>query len=558
MIGIPGICRINGIEKYRGAVIETGNNMKNKHAPYLIFIMFFLAVIYAVPLVQGVIEYRKNKTVQAFDIVLDAAVTPFKRQARLHRLAQKQFQCVDTLYNEMQKSRATVPEGGGFPERLSDAEALCADMKKTLCSVNRYVALDSTGRQVKTLDTVSAMLGGLAPGDSGSLEKLRRITGMLRDEYRLPGLFEATVIGVNNLKYIFWNDRYLRPFEKELENSSVFVGQARPLLQHAWYVLFKDLGTKGIRGLGDWYFYTLDVDYLVKPSVLDKRSISVDPNDRQLTDDPVAAITAFNKRLAARGIDLLVVVVPGKPSIYPDVLSKRIGSGSAAAFSHSNAIIRELEHRGVNAVDLFGPFAKERALDGQAGDSMYLRQDTHWKARGVRCAAKVVAQRIKSFPRYRQGTAEYAIDSTIVDRVGDVAIMSSLALLGKPGASRELTAEKTKCYRVYRVFRDSLGNEAGRELYKDDFRSSEILILGDSFSRIYQTDEPRGAGWISHLALELSQPVASVVNDGGASTLARRSLARRINLLKGKKLVVWEIVERDFRFGEDGWKDVEL
>jgi hypothetical protein len=49
-----------------------------------------------------------------------------------------------------------------------------------------------------------------------------------------------------------------------------------------------------------------------------------------------------------------------------------------------------------------------------------------------------------------------------------------------------------------------------------------------------------------------------VVNDGGASTLARRSLARRIGLLKGKKLVVWEIVERDFRFGDDGWKDVAL
>ena len=52
--------------------------------------------------------------------------------------------------------------------------------------------------------------------------------------------------------------------------------------------------------------------------------------------------------------------------------------------------------------------------------------------------------------------------------------------------------------------------------------------------------------------------VASMVNDGGASTLARRSLARRANLLTGKKLVVWEIVERDFRFGEDGWKDVAL
>jgi hypothetical protein len=38
----------------------------------------------------------------------------------------------------------------------------------------------------------------------------------------------------------------------------------------------------------------------------------------------------------------------------------------------------------------------------------------------------------------------------------------------------------------------------------------------------------------------------------------RQSLARRAGILKGKKLVVWEIVERDFRFGEEGWKDVPL
>jgi hypothetical protein len=122
----------------------------------------------------------------------------------------------------------------------------------------------------------------------------------------------------------------------------------------------------------------------------------------------------------------------------------------------------------------------------------------------------------------------------------------------------DFAPEKTKCYQVYRVLRDSTGKAGGRVLYKDEFHSSRILLLGDRFSRIYQTDEPRSAGLIAHLACELSQPVASIVNDGGASTLVRQSLARRANLLKGKKLVVWEIIERDFRFGAEGWKDVPL
>ena len=94
--------------------------------------------------------------------------------------------------------------------------------------------------------------------------------------------------------------------------------------------------------------------------------------------------------------------------------------------------------------------------------------------------------------------------------------------------------------------------------FKDDFRKSEILILGDSFSRIYQTDSPVNAGWIAHFAKNVNRPVASIVSDGGASTLVREKLARKASVLKGKKLLIWEFVERDLRFGAEGWKDVEF
>ena len=85
-----------------------------------------------------------------------------------------------------------------------------------------------------------------------------------------------------------------------------------------------------------------------------------------------------------------------------------------------------------------------------------------------------------------------------------------------------------------------------------------MLVLGDSFLRIYQSDEPKAAGFLAHLALNLQRPVASIVNDGGASTLVRQQLSRRADLLEGKKLVVWEFVERDLRFGTEGWKQVPI
>jgi hypothetical protein len=87
---------------------------------------------------------------------------------------------------------------------------------------------------------------------------------------------------------------------------------------------------------------------------------------------------------------------------------------------------------------------------------------------------------------------------------------------------------------------------------------SEVLVLGDSFLRIFQADAPGAAGFIAHLASRLHQPVTSIVNDGGASTLVRQELYRRPALLKNKKVVIWQFVERDLRFGTEGWQRVPL
>jgi hypothetical protein len=82
--------------------------------------------------------------------------------------------------------------------------------------------------------------------------------------------------------------------------------------------------------------------------------------------------------------------------------------------------------------------------------------------------------------------------------------------------------------------------------------------LGDSFARIFEQDEPGQAGLIAHLAALLQQHLAAIVNDGGASTLVRQQLARQPELLKGKKLVIWEFVERDICQATEGWQQIDL
>jgi hypothetical protein len=153
---------------------------------------------------------------------------------------------------------------------------------------------------------------------------------------------------------------------------------------------------------------------------------------------------------------------------------------------------------------------------------------------------------------------EFASDTVVISRYGDVAEMIGMPASIVAKRRFPFVAESTVCHQVSKIVRDGENRIVKRMLYKDDYRGSNILVLGDSYSRIFQTDPPKSAGWIANLARELSQPVASLVNDGGASTLVRRTLARKPGLLRNKKLVIWEVVERDFRFGDEGWKKIRI
>jgi hypothetical protein len=114
-------------------------------------------------------------------------------------------------------------------------------------------------------------------------------------------------------------------------------------------------------------------------------------------------------------------------------------------------------------------------------------------------------------------------------------------------------------------------------------QQARVLVLGDSFCRIYQYAEPQSlgelpatstagaaadsgtkrllpgsAGFISHLALALKSPVDAIVSDGGAATDVRRKLSTNPEILEGKQVVVWEFVERDIALGAQGWEEVAL
>ncbi len=556
----------------------------------VIFSMVFCGIILSVPVTQVIVELARKERVQAADILADTFVTPVSRN---RAIASDLRKIADSLKSGERLAARAFPDGRNgrspdmvlpagstemVPENVSaareklyilveDVHAGLVGLRAKIIEKNRYVA-DSTASEIALLDSVLRVLEKCGESvDKGDGTAVRRAVGQMLSfletiEAELgasgsPGI--GIVIGAF-FTNTFFSKRYLRGYEKELENRSFFELKVRPVVQLVRYALLGDPGTKALTGKNGWLFYRPGIEYLYRPSISDPRSRSVDYNDNPLHDDPVAVIVDFKKQLEARGIELMVVIVPGKGSVYPDLLSKSHSPPNTNFRGHSADVLKKIGEAGVMKVDLFGPLIRERANDPAAGDSVYLSRDSHWRSRGLRCAARTVADEIRKRPWYNDPhtIVEYAIDSVFVNRVGDVGTMTGLPDVAIRGLRLGFPPEVTKCYPVLRKAAGEMGDYGERVPYRDDFSGSRIMVLGDSFSRIYQTDDPRAAGWIAHLARELSEPLASIISDGGASTLVREKLARKPGMLKGKRIVIWEFVERDLRYGAYGWKKVSL
>jgi len=343
-------------------------------------------------------------------------------------------------------------------------------------------------------------------------------------------------IGVLGLFQDVPREENLRRFEKRLDEACWLAPLVRPMVQLAQFAVLDDCGEKAVRGREDWFFYKPEVQYLVEPWP---------PRTGAPPDDPVAAILDFRDQLAARGIALVVVPAPDKASVYPEMLSARAGSASEPVNPATRGVLARLEAAGVEVVDLFEVFARAKAgAPTGTPASLYLAQDTHWSPEAVRLAAEAVAQRVLDRGWIVRGPAGYDPKPIAVGRRGDI-----LEMIRVPQIEHRFPPESILCSQVVR-------SENGLP-YGDD-PSSPVLVLGDSFLRIYQRDQPGAAGFVAHLARALGLPLSSVVNDGGASTLVRQELYRRPSLLAGKRVVVWEFVERDLRFGTEGWQQIPL
>ena len=615
---------------------------------YLIPVIVF-SVLLLVPFgVQTVADLRGEKRFQPFDIFKDVVYTPIVREKKVAAAA-------DSLDAKWRAAREAIAAGAETADALEPVVSALSDLEAAVLTVNTYAELDSGEARYKSLKLADTLLAKLED-EPESFKQADSCVKSLVAELGHVSLWRA-FLDVKH--YGVWTSRYLRAFENKIDDESAIVLALRPKYQLAVWKIFSDPGEKVVLGAAGkcigkscgrdttmasdrWLFYRQDVEFLVQPSPLDVRSAKL--------DNPITAIEKFRDQLKAKGVELLVVITPGKPSIYPEKLTGRASDAAENAAgdavgnatdhansiglqSHGKKILDSLTRAGFNTVDLYTPLLAAKSRDSVEG-ALYLNDDTHWTPRGAELAAGEIAAavnrlesegkiKLKKLQKHEDGSypLSFVTKDSVADRMGDVGEMSGLNKFGlfkvqqvtghvvmqqnikerigmaqssancldslmkdcpkgddscywakqmpcdeeNVACVRALTKSCPKgsafdsCYHVRMnpcEENDTLYYDTTVTPFKDDFRKSEILILGDSFSRIYQTDSPVNAGWIAHFAKNMNRPVASIVSDGGASTLVREKLARKASVLKGKKLLIWEFVERDLRFGAEGWKDV--
>ena len=490
---------------------------------YIAFVVVFAVMLLLPFSAQTIADLRGEKRFVSLDIFKDVVYTPFKRESKMAESAAK-------LNEAWFAARESMAGGGEVGEALEPVVGALSDLEAVVLSVNSYAELDSAESDYKLLKLADTLVAAL----EDEPESFKTVDSTLKAVVAEFGHFSLwrALCGIKH--YGVWTSRYLRAFEKKVEDENVLVLKFRPQYQLAVWNVFNEPGEKVVLGAGEgrWLFYRQDVEFLVQPSPLDVRSAKL--------DNPIQAILKFRDQLKKKGVELLVMVTPGKPSIYPERLTG--ASGEKPIASHGKAILDSLTKLGLNTVDLYTPLHAAKADDSKLG-ALYLDDDTHWTPRGAELAAGEIAKKVNSMVNaglidIGEPSVAYEVTDSLADRMGDIGEMSGL--------------NKFNVFKVQQV----TGHVVSP--FKDDFRKSKILILGDSFSRIYQTDAPVNAGWIAHFAKNISRPVSSIVSDGGASTLVREKLARKAGVLKGKKLLIWEFVERDLRFGAEGWKTIEF
>jgi SGNH hydrolase-like domain, acetyltransferase AlgX len=292
---------------------------------------------------------------------------------------------------------------------------------------------------------------------------------------------------------------------------------------------------KAFAGADGFLFYRNGLEYVVGGDLENQRK----------GKNPFPVIVEFKKELDAHDVDFLFVPVPTKEEVFPDAIDARLKALAGQIVDpFSRKLASSLAQAGVEVVDLLPAFLATRSGDGGADqEPIFQHQDTHWTDRGLRLAADLIGARIKKYPWYDglrklpSATPGLTSRETWFTRFGD--LHSRLPEVEK----KDFQPEKLVAHQVFTAFGSP---------YEDD-PDSPIVVLGDSFTGVYELTDAEHAGVSAHIAKEIGYPVDLVMSYGGGPNVREKLLRRGPAALGSKKLVVWIMTARDLYNYWDDW-----
>jgi len=248
------------------------------------------------------------------------------------------------------------------------------------------------------------------------------------------------------------------------------------------------------------------------------------PDAAAMTATRAALVLRVQQALRAKGIDLVVTLVPDKARM---VAAERAGPYAAENVGRYAGFLTALRGAGITTVDLADAYA---ASGG--GDKFYFRTDTHWNQQGAALAARATAAAVTTdFDRSHHFTTEEAALET--DGPGDLLRLMSLDRIPddlpvrlRPPVDRQ-HLQKTR----------ELEKPASTGGLLDDGPEIPVALIGSSFSKNSNFD--------GRLQEALGAPAANFAESGGGfAGSAKTYFASEAFRETPPKLVIWEIPER--------------
>jgi|WetSurMetagenome_2_1015567.scaffolds.fasta_scaffold00008_99 hypothetical protein len=294
----------------------------------------------------------------------------------------------------------------------------------------------------------------------------------------------------------------------------------------------------GFKGKDDWLFFRGEVSYL------NCGDMSLQQPDK----NPIPHLVEFAKLLKSNNISLLFVPVPNKSDVYFEKLP--VANPPKDMYEivnpYARKFLRDLQNAGVEVIDLLPAFLAAKKDDAKYKEALYQRHDTHWTDRGLEIAARLISNRVKQYSWYASAAAN-AVSFTVKDtsfmRQGD--LVDKLA-----------EADKTAFHAV-EIAAKQVHNPDG-SLYKPANVDSPVMLIGDSFTGVFELIDCKAAGVGAHISANTGIPLDIITSWGGGPLVRDKFYRARKSNLDRKRVVIYMMVARDlFNYGQL-WQPLEM